>query len=284
MMCFKNHGLMNRQACSENIQGRRESETMNQEQRRLYLIRYLLNEQPRYRNMEIPSDEVEQRHLLRSLFNIRMPGKISDKFLDIQDEYLKEEAYCKGITDLKNLKPVRNQTYLWKGDITALKCDAIVNAANSAMLGCFVPCHNCIDNSIHTYAGIKLRNECASIMKKQGHEEEAGKAKITSAYNLPCRYVIHTVGPIICDKVRKEDEKLLSSCYESCLKLADENGVRSIAFCCISTGEFRFPNQAAARIAIWTVEKYMQETKSEIEVIFNVFKDIDDQIYWELLG
>ena len=151
------------------------------------------------------------------------------------------------------------------------------------MLGCFVPCHGCIDNSIHTFAGIQLRLACAELMKRQGHEEETGKAKITPAFNLPCRYILHTVGPIIYGAVTKSDCELLASCYRSCLELTSENGLGSVAFCCISTGEFHFPNEKAAEIAIKTVKKYKKLTRSKIEVIFNVFKDSDYKIYKRLL-
>lgn len=190
----------------------------------------------------------------------------------------------KGITDLADLTPVQEGLYLWQGDITTLKCDAIVNAANSQMLGCFVPCHGCIDNAIHTYAGVQLRLACAELMRTQNHEEPTGRAKITPAYNLPCQYVLHTVGPIIRGRLTKREEELLASCYCSCLELAGKNGVRSIAFCCISTGEFRFPNERAAEIAVETVKAYRQETQSGIEVIFNVFKQMDYEIYRNLLG
>ena len=256
---------------------------MNQTERRKFLIQKLLDEQPRYKNMRIPQDKTEQQQLLRSLFNIRMPGNISNDFLSVQDEYLQEETAAKGITDLADLSPVWEGIYLWQGDITTLRCDAIVNAANSGMTGCYAPCHGCIDNCIHTYAGIQLRLECDKIMRKQGHEEETGKAKITSAYNLPCKYVIHTVGPIISDPLTDTDEALLASCYRSCLELAEQNGVRSIAFCCISTGEFHFPNDKAAKIAVQTVKDYQEQTGSDMEVIFNVFKDIDYEIYRRLL-
>lgn len=170
---------------------------MTQGMRRAFLINRLLDEQPRYRELQIPQDAEEQKRLLRSLLNVRMPGNISDDFLAVQDEYLREETAAKGITDIADLLPVSEGIYLWQGDITTLRCDAIVNAANSGMTGCYAPCHGCIDNCIHTYAGIQLRLACAEIMEKQGHEEETGKAKITPAYNLPCKYVIHTVGPII---------------------------------------------------------------------------------------
>ena len=257
---------------------------MTQIERRLFLIKELLREHPAYRNIEIPENTQEQKNLLRSLFNIRPPRSAWKEFLKVQDEYLQTETAEKGVTDLADLTPVQEGVYLWQGDITTLRCGAIVNAANSQMLGCFVPCHGCIDNAIHTYAGVQLRLACAEIMRAQGHEELTGQAKITPAYNLPCQYVLHTVGPIIRGSVTKQDEKLLSSCYRSCLEVAEENGVRSIAFCCISTGEFHFPNQRAAEIAVETVRAYRQETQSRIEVIFNVFQEIDLHIYRHLLG
>ncbi|HIV02694.1 MAG TPA: protein-ADP-ribose hydrolase [Candidatus Aphodoplasma excrementigallinarum] len=257
---------------------------MTQTERRLYLIKALLKEQPRYAGMEIPTDEQAQKRLLRSLFNIRMPRPASQEFLAVQDAYLQEETRCKGITDLADLRPVQEGVYLWQGDITALRCDAIVNAANSQMLGCFIPCHGCIDNAIHTFAGIQLRLACAELMQRQGREEETGKAKITPAFNLPCRYVLHTVGPIVGGPLTRRDKALLASCYRSCLELAEQHGVKSIAFCCISTGEFHFPNEKAAEIAIQTVNEYRERTNSKIEVIFNVFKETDLSIYRKLLG
>ena len=257
---------------------------MNQTERRHYLIRTLLKEQPRYEDISVPEDPNGQRRLLRSLMNVRMPAAIGEDFLQVQDEYLTEAAREKGVTDLSKLTPVEEGIYLWQGDITTLRCDAIVNAANSGMTGCYVPCHGCIDNCIHTYAGVQLRNACAQLMQKQGHEEPTGRAKITPGFNLPCKYVLHTVGPIIMGELTSEDEELLASCYRSCLTLAEENGVRSIAFCCISTGEFHFPNRRAAEIAVQTVRDYRRENVSTMEVIFNVWKDIDDEIYRELLG
>ncbi len=257
---------------------------MTQKERRLYLIRELLREQPEYSNTQIPANEQEQRNLLRSLFNIRMPQLVSEAFLEVQDAYLQERAKEKGITDSSDLTPAQDGLYLWKGDITTLRCDAIVNAANSQMLGCFCPCHGCIDNAIHTFSGVQLRSACAELMRQQGHEEQTGSAKITPAYNLPCKYVLHTVGPIIRGRVTKKDKDLLAACYRSCLNLAEQNGVRSIAFCCISTGEFHFPNREAAEIAVETVQKYRKESGSQIKVIFNVFKEIDYNIYRELLA
>lgn len=257
---------------------------MTQKERRLYLIRELLREQPEYSNTQIPANEQEQRNLLRSLFNIRMPQLVSEAFLEVQDAYLQERAKEKGITDSSDLTPAQDGLYLWKGDITTLRCDAIVNAANSQMLGCFCLCHGCIDNAIHTFSGVQLRSACAELMRQQGHEEQTGSAKITPAYNLPCKYVLHTVGPIIRGRVTKKDKDLLAACYRSCLNLAEQNGVRSIAFCCISTGEFHFPNREAAEIAVETVQKYRKESGSQIKVIFNVFKEIDYNIYRELLA
>ena len=257
---------------------------MTQDEKRIWLIKELLLEQPRYSDMKIPPDEQQQKDLLRSLFNIRMPQPVSDEFLNIQDEYLQAELKSKGITDISDIEPVRSGIYLWRGDITTLKCGAIVNAANSRMLGCFHPCHGCIDNAIHTYSGVQLRLACAELMQEQGFEEPTGWAKITPAFNLPCEYVLHTVGPIIMGRLKKSDCELLASCYSSCLRMADNYAVKSIAFCCISTGEFHFPNERAAQIAIQTVNEYKAETQSEIEVIFNVFKETDYKIYRELLG
>lgn len=256
---------------------------MNQSERRHYLIRHLLKERSEYRNMNIPAEKQEQKLLLRGLMNVRMPQNADAEFLAVQDTYLKEETERKPITRLSDLKPVQEGIYLWQGDITALECDAIVNAANSGMTGCYVPNHHCVDNCIHTFAGVQLRLECARIMLEQGYEEPTGQAKITKAYNLPCNYILHTVGPIIQGKLTKRDEELLASCYRSCLELAEQNGVKSIAFCCISTGEFHFPNQRAAEIAVHTVKEYRKKTGSDMEVIFNVFKDLDKEIYGELL-
>ncbi len=257
---------------------------MNQQERRQFLIRRLLDEQPRYRDLEIPSDEAEQRRLLRSLFNIRMPSEIDESFLKVQDAYLQEETRQKGVTRLEDLTPVEPRLYLWQGDITTLACDAIVNAANSGMTGCYQPCHNCIDNCIHTWAGVQLRNACAELMEQQGYEEPTGQAKLTPAFNLPCKYVIHTVGPIVHGRLTAQHEALLASCYRSGLELAEETGLKSIAFCCISTGVFGFPQGRAAEIAVQTVREYKANTHSDIEVIFNVFKDEDFHIYRALLG
>lgn len=256
---------------------------MSQEERRRWLIQRLLEESPYYRNYRIPEEEQEQKILLRSLMNVRMPGEIDQEFLAAQDVYLQQVNREKGIVTLDEMQEVQPDLYIWQGDITRLQTGAIVNAANSGMTGCYQPCHNCIDNCIHTYAGIQLRNYCNDLMQKQGKEEPTGQAKITPAFNLPCDYVIHTVGPIVEGFLRKKHEELLASCYRSCLKMADENGVQSIAFCCISTGVFLFPNRKAAEIAVQTVKKYKEDTKSSIKVIFNVFKEEDLKIYHEIL-
>lgn len=257
---------------------------MNQEERRRFLIEELLRERLSCRRQEIPADTERQKMLLRSLMNVRHPGAISQRFLEVQNAYLQEELTGKQIIRLSELTPVREGIYLWRGDITTLECGAIVNAANSGMTGCYQPCHNCIDNCIHTYAGVQLRLKCAEIMEQQGYEESTGQAKITPAYNLPCDYVIHTVGPIVRGKLTRQHCELLKSCYRSCLELADENNVGSIAFCCISTGIFMFPNDRAAEIAVQTVQEYKAETGSKIEVVFNVFKEQDERIYRKLLS
>ncbi len=256
---------------------------MEQKEMRRYLIRELLKENTRYREVEIPQNETEQRKLLRSLFNIRMAAPITEEFQKVQDTYLQEVNAERGIISVSELEKKGNGMYLWQGDITKLQVDAIVNAANSGMTGCYQPCHNCIDNCIHTYAGIQLRNYCQNLMDEQGYEEPTGQAKITPAYNLPCKYVIHTVGPIVQGPLTEECEDLLTSCYRSCLNIAEENGVKSIAFCCISTGVFMFPNQRAAEIAVATVKNWMDETGSDMKIIFNVYKDIDLDIYEKLL-
>ena len=256
---------------------------MNQSEKRLFLIQSLLKENPAYRDLGIPTDTNSQRQLLRGLMNIRAPQRTDADFLKMQDEYLQGETAAKGITDAADLAPMQPGLYLWQGDITTLQCDAIVNAANSGMTGCYIPNHRCIDNAIHTFAGVELRLACAELMEQQGYPEPTGRAKITPAFNLPCRYVLHTVGPIIDGRVTKADKELLASCYRSCLALAAENNLESVAFCCISTGEFHFPNDLAAQIAVETVKQFMNRKTSVKKVIFNVFKDLDKAIYEKLL-
>ena len=257
---------------------------MNQTERRRFLIEALLQENPQYGQLTIPPQEEEQKKLLRSLFNLRPPQAADERFLQVQDAYLQEENRRRGIITLAELSPIAPHTYLWRGDITTLQCDAIVNAANSGMTGCYQPCHNCIDNCIHTYAGVQLRNTCNGLMEQQGHAEPTGQAKITPAYNLPSRFVLHTVGPIVQGRLTEEHCRLLASCYRACLELAAQNHVQSIAFCCISTGVFMFPNEKAAEIAVETVRAYREETGSQMDVIFNVFQEFDEVVYRSLLA
>jgi len=269
-----------------------------------YLIDYLVKEDSRYSELEIPESIDEKRDLFRALRNIREPKPVSEEFLRLQDEELQEQLKEKGVVELSTLNSQLSTTLnsqltpsnashfstlnftIWQGDITRLKVDAIVNAANSQMLGCFYPLHKCIDNAIHSAAGVQLREECHQMMLQQGHEEPTGQAKITKAYNLPCRYVIHTVGPIIPTGIPTPMQKeQLASCYRSIMQLADENHLESVAFCCISTGEFRFPNGLAAEIAVQTVKDYYSEhpETSIKQVVFNVFKDVDKRIYEGIL-
>ena len=218
-----------------------------------YLIKYLLDEDPQYSEIQIPNDLQGKRDLFRALCNVRWPKPVSEEFLRLQDEELQAQLQEKGVVELPDV-PMQ----IWQGDITRLKVDAIVNAANSQMLGCFHPLHKCIDNAIHSAAGVQLREECHRLMLQQGREEPTGQAKITKAYNLPCKYVIHTVGPIIPNGIPTEFQKeQLASCYRNIMTCADENNLESVAFCCISTGEFRFPNRLAADIAVQTVKDYL---------------------------
>lgn len=257
---------------------------MNQADRLDYLIDRLLKEHPSYHAGTVPESLDQKWQLFRSLVNIRPAGPIDNEFLRAQDAYLQEEARAKGVVELNSLTPLKGNLYLWRGDITRLRVDAIVNAANSALLGCFAPCHACIDNTIHTYAGVQLRLECDALMSAQSRKDPTGSAKITQAYNLPSSFVVHTVGPIITGQLTQEDCNLLASCYRSCLELALERGLRSIAFCCISTGEYRFPQEAAAQIALETIHRFLQETAAEIKVICNVYKKTDETIYRQLLA
>ncbi len=265
--------------------------SMNHAEQRMWLIRQLLDEEAEYKNYAIPSGTQDQKNMLRALMNVRAPKAISDDFLAIQDEYLTDENASAAITDVDDLSPtgVSDQIFLWQGDITTLRADAIVNAANSGMTGCYQPLHNCIDNIIGSKAGIRLRLKCHDYMCRQAavfgrnYQEPTGQAMITPGYNLPCKYILHTVGPIVQGRLTKEHERLLASCYTSCLNLAEENGIESMAFCCISTGVFMFPNQRAAEIAVETVRNWLKETGSNMKVIFNVFKDQDLHIYRRLL-
>ena len=259
---------------------------MTHEEQRRYLIQELLAEDAQYRSIVIPEDTQGQKDLLRALMNVRPPVPIGQDFLTVQDEYLSAERDMAGVVDVHSLPPLRcdERLVLWQGDITTLNADAIVNAANSGMRGCFRALHSCIDNIIHSKSGIQLRLYCDEMMNRQGYEEPTGQAKITPAFNLPSRFVLHTVGPIIEGRVTRRDRELLASCYRSCLELAAENGLKSVAFCCTATGEFHFPNQEAAEIAVKTVTDFLQVPSSIQRLIFNVFQDTDKQIYRGLLG
>ena len=247
----------------------------------------LLSEQPAYRAQAAQVEETQaaQRELLRALMNVCPPRPLSAEFLQMQDALLSAERKARGVVDVMTLPvvPLDARLSLWQGDITRLNADAIVNAANSALLGCFIPCHRCIDNAIHSAAGLQLRAACEELMKRQGHPEPTGAAKITAGYNLPARHVLHTVGPIVHGTLTEEHRQLLAACYRSCLALAAKNGLKSVAFCCISTGEFHFPNAAAAEIAVREVRAFLAENTSVERVVFNVFKDADLHIYERLL-
>ncbi|MBQ8921867.1 MAG: protein-ADP-ribose hydrolase [Oscillospiraceae bacterium] len=247
-----------------------------------YLIERLRSERPGLGSIEIPADERDKFRLYRGLVNIRPAQEADTEFLQAEDAFLTEMTQRKGITDIADLTPIEDGLYLWRGDITTLKCGAIVNAANSGMTGCWQPCHSCIDNCIHTFAGVRLRYECDRIMRAQGHEEPTGRAKITPAYNLPCGYVIHTVGPIVQGRLTEAHCRLLESSYKSCLEIAVQNGIESIAFCCISTGVFGFPQKEAAEIAVQTVREFRKQ--HGIKAIFNVFREDDLEIYKGILG
>lgn len=261
---------------------------MDQEARLDYLIDYLLNENPNTQTKKTQSKmdtQAEKFELFRGLCNIRQPEPVAEQFIEVQDAFLTQWNNEQPLTSLNDLEAVQPQLYLWQGDITSLAVDVIVNAANSDFIGCMQANHNCIDNSIHTRAGVGLRLACDAVIKAQGRKEAMGKAKITQAYNLPSDYVIHTVGPFIDQRgVSPLKEKLLASSYRSCLVLADEHQQGTIAFCCISTGEFNFPQEHAAEIAIQTVKDYLSDTQSTLNVIFNVFKEDDLHIYQTLLG
>jgi Predicted phosphatase homologous to the C-terminal domain of histone macroH2A1 len=271
---------------------------MTQEERMDYLVKYLCLDSGQYKNMHV--DKNDTRTVIRSLMNIRMPKDISEDYLKIQDEFLTQESIEKGILPWREIPTVKEQfgvemefadkISIWRGDITRLQVDAIVNAANTQMLGCFVPCHKCIDNAIHSAAGIQLREECNQYMQmkrksNRTYKEPTGEAVVTKGYNLPCKYVIHTVGPIVYGELNHSLRNDLHSCYRSCLMTAMEYGIRTIAFCCISTGEFHFPNDEAAAIAYQTVKDFVETNKNKFDrIIFNVFKELDMKIYKDLLS
>ena len=259
---------------------------MRREEQLRFLTEALLDEMPAYRGeaRRLGDDAESRRYLLRCLMNVREPRALSPRFLAEQDALLSAEREARGVVHVADLPgiPADGRLVLWQGDITRLDADAIVNAANSQLLGCFRPGHNCIDNVIHSAAGLQLREECAALMRAQGHEEPTGRAKLTGGYNLPAKHVLHTVGPIIEGAVTAEDRALLASCYRACLDLAAEKGLRSVAFCCISTGVFRFPKEEAARIAVGTVRDWLKTGDME-RIVFCVHGDENRRIYQTLL-
>ena len=269
---------------------------MNQDERLDYLVEQFKEDSVRYRNLETPADPAGKKRILRSLMNIRMPKMLAPAVLAVQDEYLQERIRENGIVRISDVPtiaeqgsthPHAKQISVWQGDITRLAADAIVNAANSQMLGCFVPMHACIDNCIHTYAGVQLRAECyrqmSALREKFGpdYEQPTAVPLLTDGYNLPAKKVVHIVGPIVNGPLTKELERDLSDCYRNTLDLCLEKGIRSAAFCCISTGVFHFPNQRAAQIAVQTVTDWLEQHPDGMErVVFNVFKD-EDKAYYE---
>ena len=274
---------------------------MNQEQRLDYLVRSFKDEVPEYRRVIIPGDKEGKQRLLRSLMNVRDPGPASAATLAIQDMYLRGRAMEKGIVNTADIPAIReslgsshpfaDRISIWQGDITRIATDAIVNAANSQMLGCYIPMHGCIDNFIHTYAGVQLREECSRKMKSlrlrygDDYDQPTAVPMLTDAYNLPSKKIVHIVGPIVDFQLTPELEEKLAECYKSTLDMCLENGLRSVAFCCISTGVFHFPNERAAEIAVQTVTDWMDAHPDGMDrVVFNVFKDLDRGIYERLLG
>ena len=265
-------------------------ENMTQAERLDFLVEAFKVDSEQYQNVQTPTDENGKRRVLRSLMNIRMPKKMDGSVLTVQDEYLRERIKENGIVTLSDIPVIRDGLSIWQGDITRLAVDAIVNAANSQMLGCFRPCHTCIDNCIHTFAGVQLRAECARQMNElrgkygAGYEQPTAVPMLTDAYNLPAKKVVHIVGPIVQGGLSPALEKDLADCYKNTLDICSKNGLRSVAFCCISTGVFCFPNKKAAEIAVETVKKWLSEHGGKIDrVIFNVFKDEDKAYYEELL-
>lgn len=261
-----------------------------QEQRLDTLVEAFKADSVQYKDLQTPEDIEGKRRLLRSLMNTRMPKRMDDSVLSVQDEYLKARIRENGIVELSDIPEIRDGLSIWQGDITRLAVDAIVNAANSQMLGCFVPMHTCIDNCIHTFAGVQLRAECSRQMtllrERYGmdYEQPTAVPMLTDAYNLPAKKIVHIVGPIVEYRLTPKLENDLAACYRNTLDLCEQNGLRSVAFCCISTGVFHFPNQRAAEIAMETVTEWIKGHPSTVDrIIFNVFRDEDKQIYEDLL-
>ncbi|MBR1797250.1 MAG: protein-ADP-ribose hydrolase [Clostridiales bacterium] len=259
---------------------------MDQKERLSFLVEAFKEDSKEYKDINTPADDEGKREILRSLMNIRMPRELPSEVIKIQDEYLKGRIAENGVVKLSDIPVVRDDISIWQGDITRLEVDSIVNAANSQMLGCFVPMHTCIDNCIHTFAGVQLRAECDRKMRDlramhgARYEQPTAVPMLTDAYNLPCRKVIHIVGPIVEYKLTPALEKDLADCYRNTLDMCKENSLRSVAFCCISTGVFRFPNDRAAEIAVETVSNWISENPGVMDrVVFNVFKDLDLKLY-----
>lgn len=251
---------------------------MNKEQLVDKLLDYFINEDKRFLNYKIPNSYKDKRKFLRGIVNLRKPYPLEEKILKLEDQLLQLELKEKVIADSKDIPLIEDKISIWLGDITLLKVEAIVNACNSYLLGCFVPNHTCIDNAIHSFSGIRLRLKCNEIM--QGKEEETGKAKITSAFNLPSDYVIHTVGPIVSKTLTDKEINELKECYISCLELARHNNIKTIAFPSISTGVFKFPKDKASEIAVDTVRNYLKKYPNTFDkVIFNVFTK-EDKFYY----
>ena len=265
------------------------SEKATQEERLSYLVEAFKEDSDQYKSIDTPSDAEGKRQILRSLMNIRPPRKMPERVLKVQNAYLKARAKEIGAVGLEDIPIVRDNLSVWQGDITRLAVDAIVNAANSQMLGCFIPMHTCIDNCIHTYAGVQLRAECAMNMQRlrllhgEDYEQPTAVPMLTDAYNLPARKVIHIVGPIVEGPLTPQHERALADCYTNTLDMCFENGLKSVAFCCISTGVFHFPNERAAQIAVQTVKDWLADHPDTMDrVVFNVFKD-EDRMYYEQL-
>ena len=272
-----------------------------QEERLKSLVEAFIDDSDRYRGTDVPPDRESRKRMLRSLMNIRMPAPLSEDVLRIQDEYLKERAEEKGITDADDIEtayealgcrlPGAEHMALWQGDITAVRCGAIVNAANSQMLGCFIPMHTCIDNCIHSFAGVQLRAECAEKMEElrekygQDYEQPTAVPMLTGAYDLPADHVIHIVGPVVNGKVTPEQDDELSLCYSRILDLCMENSIKTVAFCAVSTGVFGFPQERACRIAVGTVSEWLSSHEGAVDkVIFNVFSDRNRELYEHVLS
>jgi O-acetyl-ADP-ribose deacetylase (regulator of RNase III) len=265
-------------------------EKMTQDQRLDYLVEKFKTDSVQYEDLKTPKDTEGKRRILRSLMNIRMPRRMDESVLRVQDDYLKERIHENGVVELSDIPVIRGGLSIWQGDITRLAVDAIVNAANSQMLGCFVPMHTCIDNCIHTFAGVQLRAECSRQMNQlrerygRDYEQPTAVPMLTDAYNLPAKKVIHIVGPIVQYELTPELEKDLSDCYRNTLDMCLDHNLKSVAFCCISTGVFHFPNKRAAEIAVSTVDSWLSQHPGAMErVIFNVFKDEDKKYYEELI-